>query len=158
MALGTRRPRRGCSSGGTGSAGFLTFECVGSAALQPLLEAGEGFHSPQRGVQSCRVGVCRTAAALSRGVWSLCFLATSTVRLVFLAWGAPLPLQLWMHEGRGALSSLLGPQQYFFCFLFDKGTCYLTLRVNRHVASNELLGLLSHRGNLHPPGPVDYFH
>lgn len=45
-------------------------------------------------------------------------------------------------KGGGALSSLLVPQQYwvFVCFLFDKGTCYLTLKINRHVISNDLLG------------------
>ena len=44
------------------------------------------------------------------------------------------------------------------CFLFDKGTCYLTLKVNRHVVSNDLLGLSSCPSSLQPRGPVDYFH
>jgi len=33
---------------------------------------------------------------------------------VFLAWGALLPLELWLHERDGALASLLVPQQYLW--------------------------------------------
>lgn len=60
----------------------------------------------------------RRAAALSWCIQSLRSLTTCAFCCVFRAWGALLTLKLWMHEGDGALSSLLVPQQYFF-FLFS---------------------------------------
>lgn len=136
------RPWQCCFSRGTSP--FPTGLKAVGAQLQPLLEAegcfadlrSEVSPSPpstqapeategQELFEDHGVAFGRRAAALSWCIQSLRSLTTCAFCCVFRAWGALLTLKLWMHEGDGALSSLLVPQQYFFffCFLFDKSTC-----------------------------------
>lgn len=133
------QPWQRCFGRATTRAHLLpSFEGSGCSALTALLEAERCFADLRNKVPSLSVPSAQTPEAvegqdsfkrrpmacaegqqhLAWCIQSLCSLTTCTFCLVFLAWGALLTLKLWIHEGDGALSSLLVPQQYLV-FLFS---------------------------------------